>query len=430
MMMMGLYFMREVPFRRVLLSGLIVDETGEKMSKVKGNVIDPLDLIQGSSFANLDAEALTKFKKSYPSVAQMDGFVAFGADAVRFTLATYPPSNMRIALAPKRIEGHRHFINKIWNATRLSLELLGDVGVPAKPPEAKASRRLSDGNATFNRWILSRLSEASRIAREGIESFRIDEAANELYRFFWDDFCSWYLEIIKPELRDAAADKAETRATLAWVLGASLRLLHPFIPFVTEELWQRLAGYPETFASIALERYPGPGDSPRDEDIERRASTLMDVITAARTIRSEHQVNPMAEPPLMIRGTDAALAFLRDQAAVIALLVKSSGSPAFEHAGGARPKGYTMSVVPTRDGAIEVLVGLKGLVDPAHERARIERELKKIDKDVAAIHKKLSSPSFTEKAPKEIIEEARAQQKSLEEARARLLEARSLADEL
>jgi len=158
-------------------------------------------------------------------------------------------------------------------------------------------------------------------------------------------------------------------------------------------------------------------------------STSKAVIIAARTIRSEHEVHPAAEAPLVIRGSDEALAFLREQTAVIALLAKST-APTFTHGSAERPKGFTMSVVPTLQGAIEVLVGLKGLVDPAHERTRIERELKKIGKDLAATEKKLSSTSFTEKAPKEIIDEAHAHKKSLEEARARLVEAGALADEL
>ncbi len=421
MIMFGLHFTNEVPFRRVLLSGLIVDETGEKMSKVRGNVIDPLDLIHGASFSSLEPDTLAKFKKSYPSAAQMgDGFPAFGADAVRFTLATYPPSNMRIALAPKRIEGNKHFLNKIWNATRLSLELLGPFELPAKCPAAKD---------TWNRWVLSRLSNAARIAREGIEAFRIDEAANELYRFFWYDLCDWYLEIIKPRLRDTTQRDEETRATLAWTLGASLRLLHPFVPFVTEELWQKLHDYPEKFASVALERFPEEGDAPRDVAIEARVATLQGVIVAARTVRAEHVIKWADKIPLVVRGDSAALALVRDHVAEIELLTGSAGTPRFEHEGD-RPKGYTTSVVPTASGPLEILVGLKGLVDPAHERTRIERELKKLDKDLAAIDKKLSSPSFTDKAPKEVVEESRAQRKSLEEARARLHESLSLVDEL
>ncbi len=416
MIMFGLHFTDEVPFRRVLLSGLIVDETGDKMSKVKGNVIDPLDLVHGAEFTKMvpDAEAMAKFKKAYPSAAQMgQGFPAFGADAVRFTLATYPPSNMRIALAPKRIEGNRHFLNKIWNATRLSIELLGgNVTLPKTRPDVKDA---------FNKWILSRLANAATTARAGIEAFRIDEAANELYRFFWYDLCDWYLEIVKPRLRDQK--DPETAATLAWVLGASLRLLHPFVPFVTEELWQKLHDYPEKFSSIALEPYPtGEG---RDPDTEARVKTLMDVIIAARTVRAEHGLKWTDAIPLIIRGAND---FVKQHAAEIKRLVNSE--PTFEAAGGARPKGYTMSVVASASGAIEVLAGLKGLVDPKHERERIEREIKKCEKDLAAIEKKLSSKNFAEKAPKEVIEDAHAQKKAMEEALVRLREALALVDEL
>jgi len=336
---------------------------------------------------------------------------------VRFTLATYPPSNMRIALAPKRIEGNRHFLNKIWNATRLSIELLGgNVQLPAKAPEAKDA---------FNKWILSRLANAASISRAGIEAFRIDEAANELYRFFWYDLCDWYLEIVKPRLREQK--DAETAATLAWVLGSSLRLLHPFVPFVTEELWQKLHDYPEKFASVALERFPEPGDARRDEALEARALTVKNVIVAARTVRSEHGIKWADEIPLVVRGADD---FVRAHAAEIKRLTNCKDAPAFAAAGGERPKGHTMSVVPTAGGAIEVLVGLKGLVDPKHERERIEREIKKCEKDLGAIDKKLSSPNFTDKAPKEVVVEARTQKQSMQDALLRLKEALALVDEL
>jgi valyl-tRNA synthetase len=329
---------------------------------------------------------------------------------------------MRIALAPKRIEGNRHFLNKIWNASRLVLDLTyGKQAMPAKAPDAKAD---------FNRWILSRLSHAAQISRDGLESFRIDESSNELYRFFWSDFCDWYLEIIK-HIKDGTllgSYREETGATVVFVLGSSLRLLHPFIPFITEELWQRLHGYPEELRSIALERYPEA--TRRDEAVERNVETFQSVVTAARTIRSEHGVERVASVPLVLRGTSEALAFIEQQQRSLSELVRTQNAPRFERPGGPRPSGHAMNVVPTDHGPIEVLVGLKGLVYPAHERARIERELKKIDKDLAAIDKKLSSPNFTDKAPKDVVEEARAQKKSLEEAHAQLLEARSLADEL
>src|SRR5262249_15797197 len=222
MMMFGLHFMKDVPFRRVLLHGMVVDETGDKMSKVKGNVIDPLDLVYGTTFADMvkktlagapEQEALTKFKKAYPSAAAMgNGFPAFGSDALRFTLSTFPPSNKRIALAPKRIEGYRHFANKIWNATRLSLghlESFDAKKLTGAPPLA---------DAWFNRWILAQLGKSIAVANEGLAAFRIDEAANEGYRYFWNDFCDWYLEITKPVLRKEEGSGAsnelanETRA--------------------------------------------------------------------------------------------------------------------------------------------------------------------------------------------------------------------------
>jgi valyl-tRNA synthetase len=437
MMMFGLHFMGRVPFRRVLLSGLIVDETGDKMSKVKGNVIDPLDLVRGASFADMvekalpgapQGEALTKFKKAYPSAAAMgSGFPAFGADAVRFTLATYPPSNKRIALAPKRIEGNRHFINKIWNASRLSLAMLGDFTWPAEPSSPKGF---------FNRWIRSKFAAACEAVHDGMDDFRIDEAAMGAYRFFWNDLCDWYLEIIKPELREGserttAAD--ETRETLAYVLEGSLRLMHPLMPFVTEELWQRVPRPSSRAASIAFGPYPTKvGETAaRDTDTEAWMDLLKDVVSAARTVRSEHDIDKKAEVTLMVRSeSPRVLDFLGRHLDAIQLLVKTHGHPSLQPLGAPRERGTTLSVVSTAYGPIEVLVVLKGLVDPAGEAARIDRELKKVERDVAALEKKLGSPGFADRAPKELVEEAHAQRRSLLEAKARLEAARALVVEL
>jgi valyl-tRNA synthetase len=435
MMMFGIHFMGRAPFKRVLLHGMVVDETGDKMSKVKGNVIDPLDLVYGADFKAVvskalpgapEAEALTKFKKAYPSAAQMGaGFPAFGADALRYTLSTFPPSNKRIALAPKRIEGYRHFVNKIWNATRLSLQLLGST--TGDPGDAGAQD-------PYNQWILSRLSSALGVANAGVDTFRIDDAANELYRFFWNDFCDWYLEIAKTVLRDANDADAlvkETKATLAHVLETSLRALHPLMPYVTEELWQRVprpAGAPK---SVALAAYPTKNDAHVDAAIEKRMGLLQSVIGAARTIRSEHSVHPAAEVAVHVRvDDDATRAWLEERAGVVRFLVKTKGAPVFEKTGGAREPGTTVSVVPTEVGSVEVLVGLKGLVTADEERARIDRELKRLDKEIGVIDKKLSSKGFVDRAPKEVVEEAQAQRKALVEARARVEEARGLVSEL
>lgn len=439
MMMFGIHFMGKAPFSRVLLHGLIVDETGDKMSKVKGNVIDPLDLVYGATFAEVmektlpgapPAEALAKFKKAYPSAATMEsGFPAYGADALRFTLSTFPPSNKRIALAPKRIEGYRHFVNKVWNATRLSLELVGE-GFDAK---AAASAEPT----FFDKWILSRLATTAEIAHAGIDAFRIDEGANASYRFFWNDFCDWYLEIVKPVLRAAKPEEAlGTKRTLLHVLEASLRLLHPMMPYVTEELWQRLPLAPEARAkkSIAFGPFPRAGvDAHTDTKIESDMAVLQAVIVAARTIRSEHEVHPGAEVKLSLRTDSAALRTLfEERLDAIRVLVKTDKTtpPSIEAPGAARPKGTMVSFVPHEQGSVEVMVDLSGHVTKDKELERIAREQKGIEKDLAAIEKKLGSKAFAERAPKEVVDEAHAQKKALLDAKDRLAEARKLAEEL
>ncbi len=440
MMMFGLHFMKDVPFRRVLLHGMVVDETGDKMSKVKGNVIDPLDLVYGTSFAEMvkktlpgapENEAMSKFKKAYPSAAAMgSGFPAFGADALRFTLATFPPSNKRIALAPKRIEGYRHFANKIWNASRLVLTHLE--GFDA----SRGSGSAPPAEGFFNRWILAQLGKTIAIANDGLASFRIDEAANETYRFFWNDFCDWYLEVTKPILRAEGGgpattpEAAETRIVMAHVLETVLRLLHPLMPFLSEELWQRCPRPPSRGKSIAFGPFPSEKDGRPDDAALREMDVFKEVVSAARTIRSEHEIEPKADVPLAVRADgEAARALLTAQLGAVSFLVRTK-SPIVEETGGPRPAGTTISVVPSALGSIEVLVGLRGLVTKEKELVRIERELRRIDKDIAAIDKKLGSKGFVDRAPKEVVEEANEQRRQLVDAKKRLEESRILADEL
>ena len=434
MMMFGLYFMGEVPFKRVLLSGLIVDETGEKMSKVKGNVIDPLDLIHGATFTEVtkktlpgapEAEALAKFKKAYPSAASMGtGFPAFGADALRYTLATFPPTAKRIALAPKRIEGYRFFVNKIWNATKFALQYLDGVEIDKTPPKV---------TGLYNRWILSRLEHATEVANAGFDTFRIDDSANEAYRFFWNDFCDWYLELTKTILSENSPEAKfalETRQTLAFVLEASLRLVHPLMPYASEELWHKVPRPKDHPASIALAPYPAKG-AMGDAATEAEMEILKAVISAARTIRSEHEVHPAALVPLSIRSASAELrAKLAKNTFAIQTMVKTDSAPKFEEFGLARAAGAVVTVVPTTQGSIEVMVGLKGLVAPEKEISRIDRELKKLEKEIVAQQKKLENKGFVDRAPPAVIDEARAQLGSMSEARERLLESKTLAEEL
>jgi valyl-tRNA synthetase len=432
MMMMGLHFMKEVPFRRVLLHGMVVDENGEKMSKVKGNVIDPLDLIHGSSFDDIiqktlpgapREEALTKFKKSYPSAAQMGtGFPAFGADALRYTLASYSPQAKRIALAPKRIEGYRHFCNKIWNATRMVQLYLEQHGAP-QPTDAIPSPTWRS-----SRWIMSRLADALEQTDRGLTDFRLDDASGALYRFFWDELCAWYLEITKPVLQGEKSPlAAEVIATLVHVLETSLRALHPFVPFLTEELWQQIPRPASRPASIALAPYPRADAGRPDPAADREMGIVCAAIIAARTIRSEHEVHPAAKVHLVLRAADEKIrALLTEELVTIRTLVKTEGDPAIEPSGGGRPPGSVMSVA----GEVEVLVGLRGLVEGSKESARVDREIKKVEKDLAVLQKKLASPAFVEKAPAEVVAQSREQLQALERTRARLEEARQLAAEL
>jgi valyl-tRNA synthetase len=429
MMMMGLRLMGDVPFRRVLLHGLVVDETGDKMSKVKGNTLDPLDLIHGADFETMVqktlpgapvAEALAKFKKAYPSAAQVGaGFPAYGADAVRFALCSYSPQAHRIALSPKRIEGYRHFCNKIYNAVRFSLPHIESARLDGMPPAPKL---------LVNRWILARLGAAVEDASRGIEEFRLDGAAHALYHFFWDELCDWFLEATKPVFSgESESDKAETRRTLAHAVETALRALHPFMPFITEELWQKVPRPASRPVSIALAPYPTRADGRDDADAERQMNALMGAIGAARSVRSEHGVHPGAAVPLVLRSHDAELrALLERERALVAFLVKTDGEPAVEETGGERPKGSVLSVA----GGVEVLVGLRGLVDAEVEKQRIERGVQKTQKDIDVLGKRLGNPKFVENAPAEVVSEAREKLAELERQLAGLEAARALVREL
>jgi valyl-tRNA synthetase len=453
MMMMGIHFMGQPPFRRVLLHGLVVDETGEKMSKVKGNIIDPLDLIHGATFEEMVEktlpgapieESLRKFKKAYPSAVQMgSGFGAQGADALRITLSSYSPQAKRILLSPKKLEGYRNFCNKIWNATRYALPYLEGAEVKSEPPAAKL---------LSNRWILSRFAAAVEVARAGIDEFRLDESTLALYHFFWGELCDWYLELTKPVFQagrvshspdretDVLADTLEygadardledareTRNVFAYVLEASLRALHPFIPFITEELWQRLPRPAKRPISIAIASYPDASAGRKDEEAERDMAVLQAVIGAARSIRSEHEVHPGAEVSLVLRADSERVAeLLMSEQRAIRTLVKTKGDPAIEAKGGPRPRGSVMTLAQD----VEVIVPLKGLVGADKERTRIEREMKRTEKDIVALEKKLALPSFADKAPPEVVAESKRTLEELRRKKAGLEEARSLSEEL
>ncbi len=418
MIMMGIKFMGDVPFGRVLLSGLVTDERGEKMSKTKGNVIDPLDVIGGSTLDALVAKAadagakpsgLDYLKKTYP-----EGFAAYGADALRFTLASYAPQQRKIALSIKRIEGYRNFCNKLWNAARFSLGKL-------EGHDVRASGVRPEATLLANRWILSRLDAATGTAQKGIDEYRLDDASGALYHFVWGELCDWYLELTKPLLTsDDPRVVSETLAVLMHVIETTLRLLHPFIPFVTEEIWQRIPKTDAAPRSIVIAAYPKEGvEGKSDSDAEREMSSLIAVIVAARTMRSEHDLAPSREVPLMLRTDDPTITALliRELAAITTLcratvtIAKSAGSEAAEESAVAVAEGVT------------IIMPLAGLVDHAKERERLTREIAKTVKDIEAIQKKLGNAGFLERAPAALVETERTRLTELETSQTRLTQA-------
>ena len=428
MMMMGIHFMGEPPFKRILLHPLVVDETGKKMSKVIGNVIDPLDLINGADFESVVQKALPnaplvdaseKFKKSYPSTAKMGkGFDAYGTDALRFTLCSYTPLTKRIPLSPKKIETSRHFCNKIWNATRFALPYLDGAVVGHEPPAA---------NSRLNRWILARLASVGQCLRDGLDNFRFDEATIGLYRFFWGEVCDWYLELCKPVFNgDDDSLKEETRNTLAYVLETSLRALHSFMPFITEELWHRLPRPAGSPVSIALASLPDASSGRADAEAEREFQIVKDVIGAVRSIRSERDVHPRTEVPVQLRSDDARVrAVLQEESRAICTLAKI-GALDVQAAGAERPAGTAL----TSAGGVEILVMLKGIVDAGKETERVERAIKKTEKDITALTRKLSSKGFADRAPAEVVAEAKEQLAEAHQRMTVLEQARGLAAEL
>ncbi len=431
MMMMGIHFMGEPPFKRILLHSLVVDETGKKMSKVVGNVIDPLDIVDGADFETVVAKALPgapieearrKFTKAYPSTAKMGkGFDAYGTDALRWTFASYSSQSKRIPLSPKKIQGFRHFCNKIWNAVRFALPYLDGAKVEAKPPRPELR---------LNRWILARLDAALATMNQGIDEFRFDDSTAALYHFFWGELCDWYLEICKPILADEGVEatevRAETRDTLAHVLECSLRAIHPFMPFITEELWQRLPKPKDSPVSVALTRLPAGEAGRADEAADREMGIVKAVVTAARTVRSEREVHPGATVPLALRSDDEAVRkLLTEERQAIETLVKTARLDV-EPCGGERPKGAAL----TSAADVEVLVMLRGIVDAANEKTRVEREVNKTQKSIAALEKKLAAKGFAERAPAEVVAETKDQLASMKERLRVLEEARTLAEEL
>ncbi|HWM84702.1 MAG TPA: valine--tRNA ligase [Kofleriaceae bacterium] len=423
MMMMGIHFMGKVPFRQVYLTPMVVDESGTKMSKVKGNVIDPLDVVRGATLEQLMAaaegqdEAVKYIKKHRPQ-----GMPAFGADALRFTLASMATPGRSIRLSMDRIEGSRNFINKLWNASRFALMNLGD---PERPYDAErfadmlARAPAAMGLSLADRWILSRLQRAAAAVDDALAEFRFSEAASTIYHFVWDELCDWYIELAKvPLTSEDERSRFITQGTLATVLELSLRLLHPIVPFASEEIWQKLPRSSSLPASLMVTVYPQADQRLIDEEAEREMSLLQEVAGAIRTLRSTYSVPPSQHVPVEVRVPDAASRALVEQHRGVIEKAARAKMTLVESGGHIPQSAHT---VVRAD--IEVVVPLVGLVDLEAEKARIQKEIAKAEKEIASVEKKLSNEKFVANAPAEVVEKDRARLADEATRRARLLTA-------
>jgi len=376
MLMMGLHFMGAIPFRDVYIHALVRDEKGQKMSKSRGNVIDPLVMIE-----------------------------KYGTDAFRFTLAALAAQGRDIRLAESRIEGYRHFVNKIWNAARfVLLNLEGYQKLDLLKLELPKE----------SRWILSRLSRTVRKVREALDTYEFDQAALAIYHFFWHEFCDWFVEMSKRFLSRDGKERLAAQNVLVEVLETSLRLLHPFMPFVTEEIWQAI---PHEGESIMIAPYPRPLESFEDEALEKEMESLKEAIVAIRAIRADYHLHPSAEIKVIVFPVrDEALRLFQEFEPVIKLLGRV-GEIEIRKVG-ERPRGAASAVL---SGA-EIFVPLEGLVDVKAELQKLAKDEAKVLKELERVEKRLQNENFLKKAPPKVVEKEKARAQELRDKLSRLQE--------
>ena len=378
MMMMGLHFMKDVPFKTVFIHTRVLDEKGVKMSKTKGNVVDPLTLID-----------------------------QYGADALRFTLALAAGQGRDMRIGPSRVETNRNFTTKLWNAARFC-EMNGCV-TDANFDPAKTTQ-------TVNRWIVAETKDVAASTSAHIEALRFNDAANGLYQFVWSVYCDWYLELIKPVLNGSDEKaKAETRATAAWVRDHIVTLLHPFMPFITEELWARTAATPR--ASMLIEApWPELAMSRTTRPARDEMRWVVDLVSGVRSIRAEMNVPPAAKIQLALKTaeaeTRARLERNRDSILTLARLETADIADAI-------PKGSAQFVV----GDAVAALPLGDVIDFAKERTRLEKELQKAESEIARVDAKLNNPDFVSRAPDDVIDEQKEKRAESEALASRLKEA-------
>jgi valyl-tRNA synthetase len=377
MMMMGLYVMKEVPFHDVYLHALVRDENGEKMSKSKGNSIDPLEMMD-----------------------------KFGTDAFRFTLAAFTAQGRDVRMSEERIEGYKFFVNKIWNATRFSMMNLEDYA--AAVPIRKEDESIAD------RWIRARLNRTVAEVIRGLDEYRFNDAAAAVYQFVWHEFCDWYLELTKPLLygKENPAGRRAAQKTLLEVLTTSLKLLHPFMPFLTEEIWQTLVA---DATSIMVSEFPAADEAFSDSEAEEEMAQTMEVITRIRNIRGEMNVAPSLKLKATLTAPSEALRMSLERGRVY--ITNLANLERLEITGEmAEPKGAATAVA----GPVHVYVFLAGVIDIDGEKGRLGKEIGKVEKELAVVAKKLANPDFLAKAAAAVVKKEQEKARVFGEKRAAL----------